>query len=108
MTDPSPNMASEPSPEQLPTENTNSFANDPNISFDKETGKWRYETDDGKELEYDALTRTWVPIVRLSFSWPSCPNWPPCILTHVAFVSLIARRRAFESAASGVFRRRCR
>lgn len=41
-----------------------SFEDDPHISFDRETGKWRYESDDGKEFEYDVVAHAWVPIVR--------------------------------------------
>lgn len=40
-----------------------SFAEDSHVSFDQETGKWRYEADDGKELEYDVIAQAWVPIV---------------------------------------------
>ncbi|KAF9516195.1 hypothetical protein BS47DRAFT_1442731 [Hydnum rufescens UP504] len=39
------------------------FVDDPHISFDKESGKWRYETDDGQEFEYDMTARAWVPLV---------------------------------------------
>ncbi|EGO00293.1 hypothetical protein SERLA73DRAFT_180800 [Serpula lacrymans var. lacrymans S7.3] len=39
------------------------FAEDPRIYFLKETETWRYEDDDGSEMEYDAVKGTWVPLV---------------------------------------------
>ena len=47
---------------------TQAFVDDPHISFDKESGKWRYEADDGKEFEYDMTARAWAPLVRLRAS----------------------------------------
>lgn len=47
---------------------TLSFADDPHISFDKEVGKWRYEADDGKELEYDMSSGAWIPLVSMAGS----------------------------------------
>ena len=41
-----------------------SFAEDPRAFYDKETGTWRLEDDDGNELEYDLTKRAWVPVVR--------------------------------------------
>lgn len=43
-----------------------SFAQDPNVSFDKATGKWQYEAEDGTEFEYDVVARAWVPVVSLT------------------------------------------
>ncbi|KAH9946981.1 hypothetical protein B0H21DRAFT_741200 [Amylocystis lapponica] len=39
------------------------FADDPRIHFDRASGTWRLENDDGSELEYDAAKGTWVAIV---------------------------------------------
>lgn len=41
------------------------FASDPRIYFNKVTGRWQFEDDDGKEMEYDTATGTWVQVVRL-------------------------------------------
>lgn len=53
-----------PTTQPVQTGDTTSFEDDPHISFDRETGKWQYETDDGKEFEYDVIACAWVPIVR--------------------------------------------
>ncbi|KAI9068269.1 hypothetical protein FKP32DRAFT_1562102 [Trametes sanguinea] len=39
------------------------FANDPRIHFDRTAGTWRFEQDDGTELEYDAAKGAWVPVL---------------------------------------------
>ncbi|KAK1232303.1 hypothetical protein PQX77_004554 [Marasmius sp. AFHP31] len=39
------------------------FANDPRVYFDKESNTWRYEEDDGTEMEYAASKGAWVPVV---------------------------------------------
>ena len=39
------------------------FANDPRVHFDQQAGAWRFEQDDGTELEYDAAKGAWVPVV---------------------------------------------
>ncbi|KAI0769779.1 hypothetical protein BD413DRAFT_477399 [Trametes elegans] len=39
------------------------FANDPHVHFDRTAGTWRFEQDDGTELEYDAAKGAWVPLV---------------------------------------------
>ena len=41
------------------------FAEDPRVHFDRSTGTWRFEQDDGSELEYDATKAAWVPVVCL-------------------------------------------
>ena len=41
-----------------------SFAEDPRAYYDKETGTWRLEDDDGNEFEYDQTKGAWVPLVR--------------------------------------------
>ncbi|CDO69368.1 hypothetical protein BN946_scf184961.g10 [Trametes cinnabarina] len=38
------------------------FANDPRVHFDRAAGTWRFEQDDGTELEYDAAKGAWVPV----------------------------------------------
>ncbi|KAI6046159.1 hypothetical protein EDC04DRAFT_2558357 [Pisolithus marmoratus] len=39
------------------------FAADDRIHFSKESGTWRFEQEDGSELEYDAVKGIWVPVV---------------------------------------------
>ncbi|TFK44678.1 hypothetical protein BDQ12DRAFT_641545 [Crucibulum laeve] len=39
------------------------FADDPRVYFNKETDTWRFEQDDGTEMEYDATKGSWVPLV---------------------------------------------
>ena len=39
------------------------FATDPRIHFDKASGSWGFEDDDGNEFEYDAAKGAWVPLV---------------------------------------------
>ncbi|KAG8985075.1 hypothetical protein FRB90_004948 [Tulasnella sp. 427] len=39
------------------------FASDPRIYFNKQTGRWQFEDDDGKEMEYDTATGAWVPVI---------------------------------------------
>jgi len=41
---------------------------DPRAFYNKETGTWRLEDDDGNELEYDQSKGAWFPLVR---SFPS-------------------------------------
>jgi hypothetical protein len=67
-TNPSTAMAEAEKPHPTAGEDGNpsqAFVDDPHISFDKESGKWRYETEDGREFEYDMIARAWVPLVRL-------------------------------------------
>lgn len=40
------------------------FAEDPRVHFDKTEGTWRFEDDNGDEMEYDATKGVWVPVVR--------------------------------------------
>lgn len=44
---------------------TGAFAADDRVYFFKETATWRYEADDGTEMEYDAAKSAWVPVVSL-------------------------------------------
>ncbi|KZT10623.1 uncharacterized protein LAESUDRAFT_671961 [Laetiporus sulphureus 93-53] len=39
------------------------FAEDPRVHFDRAAGAWRFENDDGSELEYDAAKGAWVPVL---------------------------------------------
>ncbi|KAH8083783.1 hypothetical protein BXZ70DRAFT_900532 [Cristinia sonorae] len=39
------------------------FATDDRIHFDKASGSWRFEDDDGNEFEYDAAKGAWVSLV---------------------------------------------
>ncbi|TBU49460.1 hypothetical protein BD309DRAFT_909676 [Dichomitus squalens] len=39
------------------------FADDPRVHYDKTAGTWRFEQDDGTELEYDAAKGAWVPVL---------------------------------------------
>jgi HIV Tat-specific factor 1 len=42
------------------------FASDPRIYFSKEDQTWRFEDDDGQEMEYDAAKGAWALVVRPS------------------------------------------
>lgn len=44
------------------------FADDHRIYYSKESNTWRFEDDDGTEMEYDAAKGTWVPLVRVLLS----------------------------------------
>jgi len=46
------------------TDHTASFSTDPRIAFNKVTGKWEFENDDGNEMEWDTVKNAWVPVVR--------------------------------------------
>ncbi|KAG8213798.1 hypothetical protein J3R82DRAFT_10510 [Butyriboletus roseoflavus] len=39
------------------------FADDDRVHFSKETGTWRFEQEDGAELEYDTAKSQWLPVV---------------------------------------------
>lgn len=39
------------------------FADDPHVHFDRQAGAWRFEDDDGNELEYDAAKGAWVSLL---------------------------------------------
>ena len=49
-------------------DHTASFATDPRIAFNKVTGKWEFEDDDGNEMEWDMVKNAWVPVVRARLS----------------------------------------
>jgi HIV Tat-specific factor 1 len=42
------------------------FAADDRIHYDKTSGTWRLEDDDGNEMEFDAAKGVWVPLVSSS------------------------------------------
>lgn len=44
------------------------FASDPRIHFDTQSQTWKFEDDNGDELEYDAGKGAWVPVVSTSLS----------------------------------------
>ncbi|EIW83023.1 hypothetical protein CONPUDRAFT_52939 [Coniophora puteana RWD-64-598 SS2] len=46
-----------------PEERAKAFEADPRIHFDRESNSWRYEQDDGTELEYDTAKAAWVPVL---------------------------------------------
>lgn len=56
------------------------FADDDRIHFDRTAGTWRYEDEEGNEMEYDATKGAWAPLVR-----PHCMcyalNEPPMDIT---------------------------
>jgi hypothetical protein len=37
---------------------------DDRMYLDKESNAWRFEADDGTEMEYDASKAAWIPVVR--------------------------------------------
>jgi len=39
------------------------FASDERIHFSKESGTWRFEDEDGAEMEWDVAKGIWVPVV---------------------------------------------
>lgn len=39
------------------------FAADDRVHFSTETGTWRFEQEDGNELEYDTAKSQWLPVV---------------------------------------------
>lgn len=39
------------------------FASDPRIHFDRSSGTWRFEDDNGDEFEFDSAKGAWVPLV---------------------------------------------
>ena len=62
---------------------TAAFANDPRVHFDRNAGTWRFEQDDGSELEYDAAKGAWVPVVSTIVAEPQLqPLIPSCAHTY--------------------------
>ena len=53
------------------------FEADERVHFSRETGTWRFEQDDGTELEYDTAKSQWVPVVserRLEWHFQASPK----------------------------------
>lgn len=50
------------------------FADDPRVHFDRTAGTWRFEQDDGTELEYDDEKGAWVPVVRPQPDFKTSPG----------------------------------
>lgn len=76
------------------------FADDPHVHFDRQAGAWRFEDDDGNELEYDAAKGAWVSLVRPAHF----------IIARILSLTVLplAVRRLAKSAASRVLGRGCR
>ena len=47
------------------------FADDPRVYFNKVTGRWQFEDDDGKEMEWDIAKGSWTPVVRSEVQSPT-------------------------------------
>jgi HIV Tat-specific factor 1 len=56
-------------PTRAPAVPTAGFTDDDRVYFSKETETWRYENDDGAEMEYDPAKSSWVPVVSII---PNC------------------------------------
>ena len=82
---------------------TASFATDPRIAFNKVTGKWEFEDDDGNEMEWDMAKNTWVPVVR---TWLS--SLPSIMHRPLSDIHSVDRRGISEAATGSVQSRRCR
>lgn len=39
------------------------FEADERVHFSKESGTWRYEAEDGAEMEWDVSKSAWLPVV---------------------------------------------
>ncbi|CAL1707081.1 unnamed protein product [Somion occarium] len=46
-----------------PEQQAAAFASDERIHFDRTSGTWKFEDDDGHELEYDVTKGAWIPLV---------------------------------------------
>jgi hypothetical protein len=51
--------------------------------FSRETNTWRFETDDGTEMEYDETKNAWVPVVR------------ECTYAKIYIAQIIQARRGY-------------
>ena len=56
-----------------------SFAEDPRAFYNKETGTWRLEDDDGNEFEYDQVKGAWLPLVRVHSPPPQTCSLPRAV-----------------------------
>jgi len=68
------------------------FASDPRVHFSKASGKWEYEDEEGREFEWSAFAKNWVPIVSLIH--PSVPSEDSCefVAHSLTFVLLCSCR----------------
>ena len=73
------------------------FAADDRIHYDRAAGSWRYEDEDGNEMEYDATKGAWVPVVCLMFMGKYVKSSQ----------YILALRRPSKGPASCVFSGRC-
>ena len=53
---------------------TGAVGTDERVHFDRQTGKWTFEDDDGNEMEWDIKTNAWVPVVRSDSVQTSLPD----------------------------------
>jgi HIV Tat-specific factor 1 len=54
-----------PAPDPISSGSTSApFSSDERVYLFKETNTWRFEADDGNEMEWDAGKSAWVPVVR--------------------------------------------
>ena len=57
------------------------FATDPRIHYDRTSGTWRFEDDDGNEHEYDNTKGAWVAVVSTEYTRlraPALTRWFEC------------------------------
>lgn len=40
------------------------FADDPRVHYDRTSGTWKLEDEDGNEMEYEMEKGVWVPVAR--------------------------------------------
>ena len=62
------------------------FADDPRVHFDRQAGTWRFEQDDGTELEYDGAKGAWVPVVSTPDSSPCLRSSCTCIVAAPTYL----------------------
>lgn len=58
-----PDSMSNTPPSATGSSSADLFAADDRVHFSKETGTWRFEQEDGPELEYDTTKSQWLPVV---------------------------------------------
>ena len=88
-----------PATEQQPEYDISAFETDPRAYFDRQSGTWRMEDDNGDELEYDPAKGKWVPVVRI----PSCCASSHRVGGRRTTVSCPGRRGARQEPASCIF-----
>lgn len=62
MADPKAKAIASATPSSVPSGNVADFDSDLRMFISKESGKWRFEQDDGPELEYDDKRGAWFPV----------------------------------------------